>query len=234
MSEFRQDITSGDWVIVAPGRAKRPEELVKKKEPRKPAPKKTCPFEDLMASGNWPPRFVWPSSRQSASAQAADGKDWKIAVIKNKYPALSHEGGCAVDGGSGIYPMKTGTGEHEIVIGHDHMKNFADIDRATAGRLFEIFQLRHRALAENGCLLYASTFANWGPSAGASVWHPHYQILAMPIIPPHIVHSLAGSAAYFRKHKRLSGRNGSTKRGLSPRTRAPSRSPRSRRSIRSK
>ncbi len=37
---------------------------------------------------------------------------------------------------------------------------------------------------------------------GASVYHPHYQIIGIPVIPPDISHSLHGSAEYFKKHKK--------------------------------
>jgi len=54
MSEFRQDLVSGEWIILAPERAKRPHEWPKRKL-RVAAPKSKCPFEDLKRSGNWPP-----------------------------------------------------------------------------------------------------------------------------------------------------------------------------------
>jgi UDPglucose--hexose-1-phosphate uridylyltransferase len=228
MSEFRQDITSGDWVIIAPGRAKRPEELVSKKQPRKPAPKKTCPFEieNLRKSkSQWPPLAVWPLLRgasegiadekiipSSAEGGSASGErspsergrtpESEIIVVPNKYPALSCAPVCAMDDSHGAYRMKTGVGEHELVITRDHSKTFADIDGRTAGKLFEMFQERHRTFAKDPCIAYASTFFNWGSWAGASIWHPHYQILGIPIIPPHVAHSLRGSKKYFRKHRR--------------------------------
>src|SRR3989344_5617703 len=44
-SELRQDIVSGDWVVVATGRAKRPNDFVAKKKPKISLPKKVCPFD---------------------------------------------------------------------------------------------------------------------------------------------------------------------------------------------
>ena len=90
MSELRQDLTSGDWVLIAPGRAARPKFLDQKKKARKPTPKSTCPFEDLKSTGNWPPILALP-----------DEKHWRIAVIPNKYPAISTRVGvlCAVPAG---------------------------------------------------------------------------------------------------------------------------------------
>jgi len=39
-------------------------------------------------------------------------------------------------------------------------------------------------LSDDACIAYISMFHNWGPSAGASIYHPHYQMIALPIIPP--------------------------------------------------
>lgn len=190
MSELRQDLISGDWVIVAPGRAKRPDQLIKRREPRKAAPKQGCPFEDLSKSGNTP-IFSWPNEN-----------NWQIAVIPNKYPALAHDAICSVVVRNGIYLGRTGVGNHELVVTRDHNKNFADLELSAAIKVLEIFQDRFRAMAKDSCYKYVSAFFNWGPAAGASLWHPHYQLLTLPIIPPHIAHSLEDSAKYFKKNKR--------------------------------
>ena len=98
MSEFRQDITSGDWVIIAPGRAKRPDQLVAKKPARKPAPKATCPFEleNLSKSDSqWPPLF--PAT--------VDAKT-DIIVVPNKYPALSRMDGRTENESRGFYQQR--------------------------------------------------------------------------------------------------------------------------------
>ena len=194
MSEFRQDIVSGDWVIIASNRAKRPDELVKPKPRRTPSPKSKCPFEDLAASGNWPAHMILPEGGGSAK--------WDIAVIPNKYPALTHAGGCAVVGHHALYETKSGAGEHELLVTRNHAAPFADLSHDTAWKVFEVLQERHRVLAKDGCAAYVSSFMNWGQTAGASISHPHYQTLALPIVPPHVAHSLRGAAAYFKKHKR--------------------------------
>lgn len=191
MSELRQDLVSGDWIIVAPERAKRPKFLGGVRDKRKPTPKKDCPFEDLAWSGNWPPILSYPN----------DAK-WKVVLIRNKYPALVHIKGCAVSFKKGPHIVKSGVGEHDLVITKDHYKNFADLNTAEALRVFKILQERYQMLAKDSCSVYTSTFFNWGVRAGASLYHPHYQVLTLPIIPPDVKHSLSGSRRYFAKHKR--------------------------------
>src|SRR3989344_3609724 len=75
LNEFRQDLVSGDWVLFATGRSKRPTEISSNFEPVV-AKFRDCPFDDPVASGQEIVK-IYPSE-----------KDWQIAVIKNKYPAL--------------------------------------------------------------------------------------------------------------------------------------------------
>ncbi len=201
MSEFRKDLVSGDWIILAPERAKRPHELLPKKKKRVVAPKSSCPFEDLRKSGNWPPVRIVPAFAK-ATAGKPDEKSWRVAIIPNKYPALRHPGTCSVPFGLGPYQLLNGMGRHELVITKDHKKNLAHMSLEEGAELFRIIQIRYRELAKDKCLLYTSTFFNWGASAGASLYHPHYQMLTLPIIPPDVEHSLKGSAKYFKKHRK--------------------------------
>jgi UDPglucose--hexose-1-phosphate uridylyltransferase len=194
MPELREDPLSGDWIILSTDRAKRPHLLEPHgiKKPRKPMPKKDCPFENLQKSGNGVIFEAWPSV-----------KKWQIAVIPNKYPALVHGETCAIDFQKGIYETKTGIGTHELMITRDHNKSFGDVGPALAAKVLEIFQGRYRA-ANDGCNVYAVAFLNFGPSVGASIWHPHYQLLAVPFVPPHVARSLAGAREYFKKKHRCS------------------------------
>jgi UDPglucose--hexose-1-phosphate uridylyltransferase len=94
-----------------------------------------------------------------------------------------------------------GIGHHDVIVTRSHTKDFASLPRAEAVALLQIVQRMHRRFRKDGCSRYVSTFANWGDSAGASLYHPHYQLLALPIVPPHVAHSLEGSRNYFVKHR---------------------------------
>lgn len=191
MSEFRKDIVSGDWIVMAPERAGRPHnfEYVAKKPV--PPPLRDCPFENPERTGNWPPFHQWPAKGQ-----------WEMILIPNKFPALRHEPVCAVEKREGVYDHMDGIGWHDLLVTRDHKKDFPNLPPAIAEQVFAMFQARYRDAAKDKCLRYVSAFGNWGVSAGASLFHPHYQLLAVPIIPPHVNHALRGAERYFRANGR--------------------------------
>jgi len=190
MSELRQDLVSGDWIILAPERAARPN-VKEKKHIRRPTPKSKCPFEDLEKSGNWPPIDAYPNRN-----------NWRIVLIPNKYPALKHVAGCASLRIYGPHRLKTGAGDHELVVMRDHKTNFPFLKPLEAVKIFQMLQKRFKTLSRDSCNVYTSIFYNWGTLAGASLYHPHFQVLTLPIIPPDVEHSLRGSARYFKKYHR--------------------------------
>ncbi len=189
MSQFRRDPVSGEWIIIAPERAARPHPVQQRKRLSTPLAK--CPFEDLHGSGNWPPILEYDEK----------GK-WQMAIIPNKYPALVHAERCPRELQVGPYHVTEGLGYHELLVTRDHKKGFADLAPRHALQAFRMFRERYRAIDRDECMAYLVVFGNWGPSAGASLTHPHYQLMALPVIPPNVARSYAGSERHFRRAKR--------------------------------
>ncbi len=190
-SELRQDLVSGDWIVVSPKRGSRPDQFLKKGEKRKASPKATCPFENPQSHGNEKPILVYGS-----------GKDWQLQVIENKFPAFTHQNKCGNFTRVGPYLVTETVGHHDLVITRNHVKNFSRLSRNEAQQVFEAFRDRYLMLLNDKCVSYLVIFHNWGPKAGASVFHPHYQMIALPIIPPDVMHSFRGSFDYFKKTKK--------------------------------
>jgi UDPglucose--hexose-1-phosphate uridylyltransferase len=190
-SEFRQDIVSGDWVLIAPGRKKRPHDLVSKEKRNPPPPLEKCPFEDPQGSGNERPSIIRPEN----------SKNWRIQVIPNLYPAVSSDKAVIPSVFSnGPYFYMPGAGYHDIVITRDHYKNFAALSLPEALEVLSVIQERYKMIAEDPRIAYVSIFHNWGPTAGASIYHPHYQIISIPVVPPDVSHSLHGSERYYSEN----------------------------------
>ena len=192
MSELRQDLVSGDWIIVSPERAGRHrnfKNLRKAGERNVSKSKKGCPFEDLIKSGNWPPIFAYPTK-----------KNWKIIIFQNKYPALSHQASCSRTLRRGPYSLMSGVGHHDLLVTRNHNNDFEALSPNDAFLVFKVLQKYYDLIEKDPCLNYISFFHNWGPTGGATIFHPHYQVVSLPIIPPDVKSSLDGSKKYFAKH----------------------------------
>lgn len=190
MSQLRQDLVSGEWVVSAPERMKRPSQF-KKKNKKKRAPVKGCPFENFEKSGNGP-----VLSRVPAKGE------WRVAVVPNKYPALSPSDACAVSTHQGIYETIQGVGHHELAIPRGHDLNISRMSPGAARELMRVVQERALKIGKDPCVKYVSVFQNWGAESGASIFHPHIQIMGLPIVPPAVQRSIDGSKKYFAAHKR--------------------------------
>jgi len=79
MPEFRQNMVSKEWVIIATERAKRPDNFVQKKEGKKQLPPHNgdCPF----CPGN---ESMTPPSLFSIEKNGV----WSLRVVPNKFAAL--------------------------------------------------------------------------------------------------------------------------------------------------
>lgn len=187
-SELRHDIISGDWILIAPGRKNRPQQFVNKNKPRRNT-KEDCVFEHPEKAGAGFPIIVSPPKESP----------W-VQVVPNKFPAVTHDRIMSVVAKQGPFFVIPGVGHHDLVITRDHYKNFPKLPLKDARLVMETFKSRYKTLAEDSYVAYVSIFHNWGLNAGASIYHPHYQMITMPIVPPIIEHSLTGSAKYYREN----------------------------------
>ena len=195
LSELRRDIVSGDWVVVATGRAKRPEQFIIKQKKRKIGPINKCPFENPQETGNAHSLLIY---KKGGHEHPTGDEDWFVQVVSNKYPAFASSGGtCPQIQNEGIYEWMDGVGSHEVVITRDHEKNIGRMTSQDVYFVLRAYLERFLSLKKEPCSKYISIFHNHGPSAGASIAHPHSQIIAIPVIPPDVYNSLRGSKKYF-------------------------------------
>lgn len=177
MSEYRQDATSGDWVIVAPERSRcrsdqRPPEASHGPDA---GHDRSCPF----CPGN--ERLLPPIVEQTP----ADGlPGWSTRVVPNKHPALQPMGD--------PHPVPldqqlrlAGFGYHEVIIESPrHDADLATYSDAELTAVVRAWHARFAELSDRPGIEAAFVFRNHGPGAGASLRHPHSQAVATAIIPP--------------------------------------------------
>ncbi|MDP2685192.1 MAG: DUF4931 domain-containing protein [bacterium] len=171
-SEIRIDEIHDRFIIIAPGRSKRPNDTAKHNEV--PVKSKDCPFCKEAAFLSQPPlHLVGPDNW------------WEIKVIKNIFPFLS-------PGNPKAY------GHQEVVIETPHHnKEIAEFSEAHIVRLLQTYQARTKALSKDPKIKYIIIFKNHGGKAGASLVHAHSQIMAAGFVPSHIVNKLGRAKKYL-------------------------------------
>ena len=177
MSEFRQNILTKEWVIIAPERAKRPEDFSKnkKKKPKLPKFSKICPF--CPGNEDKTPSPVFEKSQNSK---------WNIRVVPNKFAALQKDAD-PVRGKDGKYLKAGGYGVAEVIIETPvHNKTIATMNHEEVVNIIRAYRKRYREIAQITDINLITVFRNHGINAGTSLEHPHSQIIATPIVPPHV------------------------------------------------
>lgn len=189
-SDLRQDIVSGDWVVIATGRAKRPDEFSVFQRIQDEKGIEQCLFEDPVASGQEKDVLIYHKS---------DG-DWTLRVFPNKYPSFSAgKSGKLVT--EGPYLAMPGVGRHEIVVTRDHYRQLALMDVMEIAEVFDAYQDRYLEHMSKKSVNYIAIFHNHGKEAGASISHPHSQIMAIPVVAPYVKLELDGAAKYYKSNK---------------------------------
>lgn len=194
MSELRRDPISGRWVIVDTDHPSHPADFEYEPHSFKGG---ACPF--CMGNESLTPPEV---DAIRAINSAKDTAGWKVRVVPNKFPALKNEGN--IDRrGIGIYDMSNGIGDHEVLIESPyHDKDIHQLEIGEVVDFLTMYKQRTLALEKDARFKYILIFKNFGLSAGASLEHPHTQLVALPMIPKNVREELTGAANYFEYRER--------------------------------
>lgn len=186
-NEFRQDLVSGEWVLLVTGRT---HSLRKNEDKDNYQTKEECPFE---ASN---------ISEQHLIGKYPSDNEWHATIIKNKYPAVKQEF-CTDEKSYGPFKTFDPIGDHEVIVYPDHDRGVYKFTVDDFTNMIRVYKKRFTELAEKSeCSKYIMIFHNHGRAAGASIYHPHSQIITMPILPPDVARSLFGSFDYYQKYKK--------------------------------
>ena len=199
-SELRFDLVSGDWVVIATGRARRPETFKKDKKIQEHISPKNCVFCNLSTQEK--PLLVFYDGKEvETTARGGVPKRWSVVSVPNKYPAFIHNHKMR-ESKEGPYHKIDAVGFHEVVITRDHRKQIAQFTQTQIKEVIDVYQSRYLSLMKEKFVNYVSIFHNHGREAGASIAHPHSQIIAIPIMDPDIQSGLNHSREFFKKNKK--------------------------------
>ena len=194
MPELRHDPIQRRWVIIATERGRRPSDFVKLEADQAEG---FCPFDEGNEAKT-PPEVLAlrpPNSKP-------DTPGWKIRVVPNKFPALRIEGEENREG-VGIFDKMNGIGAHEVVIESPHHDiNLGDQPIEHFTKIMKVYQMRLIDLMKDVRFRYVLIFKNQGVTAGASLAHPHTQIIATPITPRTVSMELESARSHFETKER--------------------------------
>lgn len=189
MPELRQNLATKEWVIICSERAGKPAELRSKREKKNPPSKdQDCPF--------------CPGNEGDSQALMTLGRpsDWKVRVVSNKFPALVPHAPKVEPMGK-LYRRLPGEGVHEVIVeSPDHAKSLADQPLEQACLVLEAYRQRFAAASENLEVAMTTLFKNHGAGSGASLAHPHTQLIGSSVVPSGVRHRMDEAQKFFEQN----------------------------------
>jgi UDPglucose--hexose-1-phosphate uridylyltransferase len=177
VSQLRLNPLTGRWVTIVPDRAMRPNSFAPRSSQVEADPTKPCPF----CPGN-----------EEATLPALETRDeggaWTMRVIPNLYPAFDGEEPFAVHHHGPVHIEAEASGIHEVfVLTRDHALPVEGYSDELAAEQMVVLKSRFEQHAATPNLRYTQAIINHGREAGASLAHPHGQLLGLPFVPGEIV-----------------------------------------------
>jgi len=194
LPELRKDPITGRWVIIATDRAKRPSDFIR--QPVPPARQGVCPFD----YGN--ERKTPPEVLAYRNSGGRDEPGWRVRVVPNKFPVLGIEGELSRQG-EGMYDKMNGIGAHEIIIETpDHSATLGDMPERQIEEVLGAYRDRINDLKRDTRFRYIVLFRNHGEAAGATLEHPHSQLIALPILPKRVMEEVDAAREFYTNKER--------------------------------
>ena len=187
MSELRFNFVTGDWVIIAPERAKRPEDfVVARKKDDLPAYVPSCP----LCAGN-------EGQTPPETFRIDRDNRWLVRVVPNKFAAVQYETSITRQS-SGAKKSMTGAGLHEVIIDTPlHNASLAVLPPDHVEAMLTAYKQRFLDYYKTRFIEHVIIFKNHGQRAGTSLQHPHSQIVGTPVIPGRLKGRIEGALRYY-------------------------------------
>ncbi|MEO5723900.1 MAG: galactose-1-phosphate uridylyltransferase [Ilumatobacteraceae bacterium] len=177
MSQLRLNPLTGRWVTIVAERAERPTDFRPRVTQVEADPGRPCPF----CPGN-------EEATLPALETVDEGGSWRMRVIPNLYPAFDGDEPFAVHHLGPVHVEAEASGIHEVLVLSPH-HNLIDhpISDADAAEMMLVIKHRLQEHATTPNVRYTQAIINHGREAGASIAHPHGQLLGLPFVPGEIL-----------------------------------------------
>jgi UDPglucose--hexose-1-phosphate uridylyltransferase len=182
VSQLRLNPLTGRWVTVAAERAGRPGDLISRQLTVESDPDRRCPF----CPGN---EEATPPALETYGPNGG----WLVRVVPNLFPAFDGTEPLRVQNLGPVFTQASASGVHEVLVfSPDHQSSWADLDDKQAGLAMAAIRDRMEDHARRATVRYTQAIVNSGREAGASLDHPHGQLLGIPFVPGEIAEEEAG------------------------------------------
>ena len=197
MNLLRFDYTTADWVVFAPLRKLRPHHGTSPTARSSEALRDTkefCPF--CPGNEKMTPPEIFAIRRVGSTSPG----DWKVRVVANKFPALRIEEDPKRHEEGETFHWMGGCGAHEVIIeSPDHSTPIMQQPIEQIELTLEALQARYLDLKRDKRFRSIIIFKNHGEAAGTSIRHPHWQIIATPVIPKLLSLKYYQATEYFNR-----------------------------------
>lgn len=188
MPQLRQNIITGEWVVIAPERAKRPHDFIIVDTPKDESG--SCPFS--------------VKGEQYKQYRLKQFENEHIYVIPNKFPAFLEDSKQSSTRTykleDSFYSAKPALGGHDVLVVKEHALTIFNFPQSVWNDLLMITRRRYQYWRQDRKVEYTMAIYNQGTRAGASIVHPHAQIFASNVLPNQVHREIIGSQTYFENN----------------------------------
>ena len=197
-------------MILAPGRAERPDAFSPATAESKPDAPEHCPFCEGREDRT--PPEVWADRPAGGDA---DTPGWRVRSVPNLYPVLGGVASPSEVGGGfssaadpladsrrtaevGLFGSQPADGSHEVIVNVSrHETSMGALSPEELEVAVEGWRSRMRAVSERSACMHL--IVNEGPAAGASLEHTHAQLYGLRFVPAEIARERERSTAYHQR-----------------------------------
>jgi UDPglucose--hexose-1-phosphate uridylyltransferase len=177
MSQLRLNPLTGRWVTIVAQRADRPIDFAPRNRALDLDRAQNCPFCPGHEESTAPVSESWD-----------DHGSWRMRVVPNLFPAFDGDDGFVVHHLGPVHVAAEASGIHEVfVYTPDHEGGIHRLNDDSAAELMYMLARRLADHAARRGVRYTQVIVNHGREAGASLSHPHAQILGLPFVPGEIL-----------------------------------------------
>jgi UDPglucose--hexose-1-phosphate uridylyltransferase len=177
VSHLRLNPLTGRWVTIVADRAKRPTDFAPRTSQVEAEPDRPCPF----CPGN-------EEATLPALETLDEGGRWRMRLIPNLYPAFDGDEPFAVHHLGPVHVEAEASGIHEVFVYTPvHDSGAQDLTDDEAAQMMQLLSRRLQQHSASTTVRYTQAIINHGREAGASLAHPHGQLLGLPFVPGEIL-----------------------------------------------